>query len=189
MGPAGWVRLPAALVRARFGSTPERPWIVPQAIGWLGRRIRSDWKVVELGSGRSTLWLGRHAGRVVAYEDNPWWVGRAREMIAGAGLENVEIRERPVTAYADELAALPDASIDLLVIDFLESPEAERCDAVRAGMGKIRPGGLLLLDDSDRPSYAGAYDLLNGWREHRFTGVKDDWPEACETAIFRRPRA
>jgi len=188
MGPAGWIRLPAALMRSRFGSTPERPWIVPQAIGWLGRRIRSDWKVVELGSGRSTLWLGRHAGRVVAYEDNPWWVGRTREMIAGAGLENVEIRERPITAYADELAALPNASVDLLVIDFLESPEAERADAVSAGMGKVRPDGLLLLDDSDRPSYAGAYELLGGWREHRFTGVKDGWPEACETAIFRRPR-
>ena len=92
---------------------------------------------------------------MVAYEDNPWWLGRAREMVADAGLDNVEIRERPITAYADELAALPDESLDLLVIDFLESPEAERIDAVRAGMPKVRPGGLLLLDDSDRPSYAG----------------------------------
>ncbi len=187
MGLAGWIRLPAAKLRARFGKTPERPWIVPQAIGWLGRRMRKDWEVVELGSGRSTLWLGRHAGRVIAYEDNPWWIGRAREMIHGSGLENVEIRERPITAYADELAALADDSIDLLVIDFLESPEAERIDAVRAGMTKVRPGGLLLLDDSDRPSYAGAYELLSDWRERRFTGVKDEWPEACETAIFRRP--
>ena len=73
------------------------------------------------------------------------------------------------------------------LIDFLESPEAERIDAVRAGMTKVRPGGLLLLDDSDRPSYAGAYELLGDWRERRFTGVKDGWPEACETAIFRRP--
>ena len=187
MGPAGWIRLPAAKLRARFGSTPERPWIVPQAVGWLGRRIRNDWKVVELGSGRSTLWLGRRAGSVVAYEDNPWWLGRAREMVAEAGLENVEIRERPITAYAGELADLPDESLDLLVIDFLESPEAERIVAVRAGMPKVRRGGLLLLDDSDRPSYAGAYELLAGWRERRFTGVKDGWPEACETAIFRRP--
>ena len=81
---------------------------------------------------------------------------------------------------------MADDSLDLLVIDFLESPEAERVDAVRAGMSKVRPGGYLLLDDSDRPSYAAAYELLAGWRERRFTGVKDEWPEACETAIFRR---
>jgi hypothetical protein len=54
-------------------------------------------------------------------------------------------------------------------------------------MKKVRPGGYLLLDDSDRPGYAEAYELLEGWRERRFTGVKDEWPEACETAIFRRP--
>ncbi|CAN5594647.1 hypothetical protein BH20ACT15_BH20ACT15_02760 [soil metagenome] len=188
MGLAGWLRLPAAHMRARFGSTPERPWIVPQAIGWLGRRMRRGWTVVELGSGRSTVWLGRRAESVIAYEDNDYWIERARQLVDERGLANVEIRHQPITSYADELAALPDDGLDLLVIDFLESPDAERVDAVRAGMSKVRPGGYLLLDDSDRPSYAGAYELLAGWRERRFTGVKDAWPEACETAIFRRPR-
>lgn len=188
MGIAGWLRLPAARLRARVGSTPERPWIVPQAIGWLGRRIKPDWRVVELGSGRSTVWLGRRAGSVIAYEDNEFWLARARDLIAARGLGNVDLRQRPVRAYAGELAALPDDSLDLLVVDFLESPEAERTDAVRAGMVKVRPGGYLLLDDSDRPSYAEAYELLAGWRDRRFSGVKDEWPAACETAIFRRPR-
>ena len=56
-------------------------------------------------------------------------------------------------------------------------------------MKKVRPGGFLLLDDSDRPGYAEAFELLDGWRERRFTGVKDEWPEACETTIFRRSPA
>jgi hypothetical protein len=73
-------------------------------------------------------------------------------------------------------------------MDFLESPEVTRIDALRPARELVRPGGLLLLDDSDRPGYAEAYELLAGWRERRFTGVKDEWPEACETAIFRRPR-
>lgn len=188
MGLAGRLRLPATRLRARYDLTPERPWIVPQAIGWLGRRMRRGWTVVELGSGRSTVWLARRAGTVIAYEDNDYWIERVRGLVAERGLANVEIRHQPVFSYADELAALPDDSLDLLVVDFLESPEAERVDAVRAGLSKVRPGGYLLLDDSDRPSYADAYELLAGWRERRFTGVKDGWPEACETAIFRRPR-
>ncbi|MDP9187817.1 MAG: class I SAM-dependent methyltransferase [Actinomycetota bacterium] len=187
MGLAGRIRLPAARLRARFGRTPERPWIVPQAVGWLGRRMRPDWNVVELGSGRSTVWLGRRAARVIAYEDDESWLARARNMVAAADLENVEIRQLPVTDFAGEVAALEDGSLDLLVIDFLESPEAERVSSVRAGRAKVRPGVYLLLDDSDRPSYAAAYELLAGWPERRFTGVKDEWPEACETAIFRRP--
>ena len=61
-------------------------------------------------------------------------------------------------------------------------------DALKPAMKKVRPGGYLLLDDSDRPGYREAYELLDGWRERRFIGVKDEWPEACETAIFRRRR-
>jgi predicted O-methyltransferase YrrM len=184
---SGWLRLPAARARARLGRVPERPWIVPAAVGWLGRRIRADWNVLELGSGRSTVWLGRRAGRVVTLEDNEYWLARARELVAEADLDNVEIRRLPVTEFAAVLAKLEPGRLDLLVVDFLESPQAERVEAVRVGREALRPGGLLLLDDSDRPSYAEAYELLAGWRERRFTGVKDEWPQAVETAIFRRP--
>ena len=61
-----------------------------------------------------------------------------------------------------------------------------RIDCLNPAMKKVRPGGYLLLDDSDRPGYAQAYGLLAGWRVRRFTGIKDEWPEACETTIFRR---
>ena len=188
MGPAGWLRYPAAWWRARTGRVPERPWIVPAAIGWLGRRIRPDWSVLELGSGRSTAWYARRAGRVISLEDNEYWAAQTRERLEGAGLSNVELRLRAVEDFPREIASLPDASFDLVVMDFLEAPEVTRIDALRPARDKVRPGGLLLLDDSDRPGYAEAYELLAGWREWRFTGVKDEWPEACETAIFRRAR-
>ena len=76
---------------------------------------------------------------------------------------------------------------DLVVVDFLEAPTVTRIDALKPAMRKVRPGGFLLLDDSDRPGYAEAFELLAGWRFRKFTGVKDDWPETCETGIFRRP--
>jgi len=185
---SGRIRLPAARLRARLGRAPERPWIVPAAIGWLRRRIRRNWSVLELGGGRSTVWFARRAGRVLAFEDDPFWVSWARERIAARGLDVAEIRELPVERFIGELAQLEDASFDLVVVDFLESPAADRVEAVRASRSKVRPGGYLLLDDSDRPVYAGAYELLEGWRERRFVGVKDGWPEVCETAIFRRPQ-
>jgi predicted O-methyltransferase YrrM len=188
MGLDGWVRYPAAWLRARSGRVPERPWIVPAAIGWLGRRIRSDWSVLELGSGRSTAWYARRAGGVLSFEDNEFWADATRERLEGAGLSNVELRLRAVEDFPREVDALPDAGFDLVVMDFLEAPAVTRIDALKPAMRKVRPGGLLLLDDSDRPGYAEAYELLKGWRERRFVGVKDEWPEACETAIFRRPK-
>ncbi len=187
MGAAGWLRYPAAWLRAKSGRVPERPWIVPAAIGWLGRRIRSDWSVLELGSGRSTAWFARRARHLISLEDNEHWYPRTRERLAAAGLSNVDLRLRPVEDFPREVAALPDASFDLVVMDFLEAPGVTRIDALRPAREKVMPGGLLLLDDSDRPGYAEAYELLAGWRQRRFTGIKDEWPEACETAIFRRP--
>ncbi len=185
---SGWLRYPAAWWRARRGSTPERPWIVPAAIGYLRRRIRSDWSVLELGAGRSTPWLARRAGRVLSFEDNGFWVEETRGRLRELGFENVELRQLPVDEFAAEVDALPDARFDLVVVDFLEAPTVTRMDVLRPVMSKVRSGGLLLLDDSDRPGYAEAFQLLADWRFRKFVGVKDGWPEACETGIFRRPK-
>jgi predicted O-methyltransferase YrrM len=188
MGVSGWLRYPAAWWRARSGRTPERPWIVPAAIGWLRRRIRSDWSILELGSGRSTVWFARRAGRVISLEDNEYWYPRTKERLEQAGLANVDYRLRTVEDFPKEVGSLADDAFDLVVVDFLEAPTVTRIDCLKPAMKKVRPGGLLLLDDSDRPGYAEAYELLVGWRQRRFTGVKDEWPEVCETGIFRRPR-
>ena len=184
---SGWLHYPAAWWRARYGRTPERPWIVPAAIGWLRRRIRADWSVLELGSGRSTSWFARRAARVLSFEDNEFWHDLTRERLAEAGSGNVDLRRTEVAELPAEVARLPDDCFDLVIVDFLESPEVTRIDALRPARRKVRPGGHLLLDDSDRPGYAGAFELLSEWKRRRFVGIKDAWPEACETAIFTRP--
>jgi SAM-dependent methyltransferase len=185
---SGWLRYPAAWWRARRGETPERPWIVPAAIGYLRRRIRSDWSVLELGAGRSTPWFARRAGRVLSLEDNAFWADETRGRLRQLGLQTVDLRRLPVEDFAAEVDGLADVSFDLVVVDFLEAPTVTRIDVLKPALRKVRPGGLLLLDDSDRPGYSEAFELLEGWRFRKFVGVKDGWPEACETGIFRRPK-
>lgn len=187
MSLSGWLRYPAAWWRARRGKTPERPWIVPAAIGFLRRRIRSNWSVLELGAGRSTVWFARRAGRVLSFEDNGFWAEQTRERLRAEGLDNVDIRVGPVEELPERVAALPDSAFELVVVDFLEAPIVTRVDVLKPAMKKVKAGGLLLLDDSDRPGYAEAFELLDGWSFRKFVGVKDEWPEACETGIFRRP--
>jgi predicted O-methyltransferase YrrM len=187
MALSGWLRYPAAWWRGRRGSSPERPWIVPAAIGYLRRRIHSDWSVLELGAGRSTPWLARRAGRVLSFEDNGFWADETRGRLRELGLTNVELRHRPVEEFAAEVGALPNADFDLVVVDFLEAPTVTRIDVLQPAMKKVRCDGLLLLDDSDRSGYAEAFELLADWPFRKFVGVKDGWPEACETGVFRRP--
>jgi predicted O-methyltransferase YrrM len=185
---SGWLRYPAAGWRARRGRMPERPWIVPAAIGFLRRRIRSDWSVLELGAGRSTPWFARRAGTVLSFEDNEFWADQTRARLRELGLSNVDLRQLPVEGFENEVDLLPESSFDLVVVDFLEAPAVTRVDVLKPSIKKVRPGGLLLLDDSDRPGYAEAFELLAGWRFRKFVGVKDGWPETCETGFFRRPK-
>ena len=124
---------------------------------------------------------------MISLEDNEYWYPRTRERLDEAGLTNVDLRLRPIGDFPGEVASLPDAGFDLVVVDFLEAPEVTRIDCIRPARQKVRPGGYLLLDDSDRPGYREAFELLSAWRFRSFTGVKDEWPEACETGIFRRP--
>jgi predicted O-methyltransferase YrrM len=161
--------------------------MVPAAIGWLRRRIRPDWSILELGSGRSTAWFARRAARVISFEDNEYWHRATEDRLAEAALVNVDLRLREVEEFPSEVEALPDHAFDLVVVDFLEAPTVTRIDCLRPAMEKVRAGGCLVLDDSDRPGYREAYELLAGWKLKRFTGIKDGWPEACETTIFRRP--
>lgn len=168
---------------------PERPWIVPAAIGFLRRRIRSDWSVLELGAGRSTPWFARRAGTVLSFEDNEFWADETRGRLAELGVKNADLHQLPVERFAAEVDALPNANFDLVVVDFLEAPSVTRIDLLKPAMKRVKPSGLLLLDDSDRPGYAEAFELLAAWQFRKFVGVKDGWPEACETGIFRRPGA
>ena len=138
MGLSGWIHYPAAWLRARSGRTPERPWIVPAAVGWLGRRIRSDWSILELGAGRSTAWFARRAGRVISFEDNEFWAGQTRERLRELGLENVELRQLAVEAFAVEVDAMPEHSFDLVVMDFLEAPSMTRIDVLKPAMKKVK---------------------------------------------------
>jgi predicted O-methyltransferase YrrM len=124
---------------------------------------------------------------VLSFEDNEYWADHTRAQLRDLGLDNIDLRVGPVEALPEAIARLPESSFDLVVVDFLESPAITRVDALKPAMKRVTPGGYLLLDDSDRPGYAEAYELMSRWRERRFVGVKDEWPEACETTIFRRP--
>jgi predicted O-methyltransferase YrrM len=182
-----WLRYPAARRRERRGEMPERPWIPPAAIGWMRRRMRRDWRVLELGSGRSTPWLARRCETLVSFEDNPEWLTRTAARLTELGLDNVDLRLIPIEDFPREVAVLPDESFDLVFVDFLEAPAVTRVDCVHPGREKVRPGGYLVLDDSDRPGYAEAYELLAGWRRRRLAGIKDQSPAAGEATAFRRP--
>ena len=91
---------------------------------------------------------------------------------------------RRTTHYAAYVAAIdeqPDDSLDLVVVD---GRERARC-AARA-TAKVRPGGLLLVDDIDRERYHAAVDAI-GWPRRDVVGFAPAKPTLAYTAVLTRP--
>ena len=138
------VRLPEMLVwaaaRRVFGVMPPGPWIPINARRAIAEILRPDWSLVEFGSGMSTLWWAEQVATVHSIESNSSWYFRLVPQLPS----NVryELREeRDAYPSLDE----PDGSIDLAVVDGLR-----RDACVLSVLPKIRPGGWIYLDNSDK---------------------------------------
>jgi predicted O-methyltransferase YrrM len=83
-----------------------------------------------------------------------------------------------VAAIDDE----PDESLDVVIVD-----GRARVECVRRAMPKVRSGGLLILDDTQRARYRPAIELLAGWERQVFTGLKPGDQHPAQTSAWRKP--
>jgi hypothetical protein len=67
------------------------------------------------------------------------------------------------------LEGLPPGFCDLLLVDCTNS-HLRRHEVVRAARGAVKPGGWIVLDNSDHPQNWLAADLLRGYPCRSFTG-------------------
>jgi hypothetical protein len=195
---------PDALMRR-----PE-PWLVFDAIDYLGQLDMRGWRVFEYGSGGSTLYWLRRGALVTSVEHDAAWYERVRLRIPpGAGLDYRLVPPEPPTPalpdpnpadpthyisihypedgrsyrrYAAEIDSFPDGSLDLVLVDGRARPS---CLAHAAP--KVRPGGLLILDNSDRAYYTSlnAAALAN-YRPIVFAGAIPLVPSFSQTTVYVR---
>lgn len=118
-------------------------------ISYRGRRALTPWlgvdrRVVEFGSGYSTLWLARRTSWLLSIEDHPGWHALVAQRLQQAGLTHVryDLRSAESMSGMDDVA---DGSIDLALVD-----GTDRDGCIAAVLPKIRPGGAIYLDNSDK---------------------------------------
>jgi hypothetical protein len=156
-----------AVLRCTVGYRPCRPWIVRRAWKAILPHIGPHSKVFEWGGGMSTLWYESHAGEVHAVEDNPAWY---------AWISRKTVKARVYFAsgdeYVDKIKVFPDRHFDLISVD-----GANRHKCFRAALRKLKPGGYLIVDNTDKDRHGGdlldvdkAIDQLAGYTVSRHTG-------------------
>lgn len=130
-------------------STPDKvgagPWLHPAVVEYLGHFDLSNKRVLEHGSGGSTIWFAKLAKEVTSVEANPDWYAEMLRRKTGAKLI--------LWNSQDKLPKL-ELPYDLLLID--GEPVEDRNLYLKAARRLVKPGGWVVLDNCNRPEYADA---------------------------------
>ena len=135
---------------------PDAPWLTESAIYLLDAWLKPTDIGLEWGSGRSTIWFARRLKHLTSIEANRTWYDQIHARLQTANLlsktdyrhipcEFEEHEEPDSHPYADVVAEIPDNSLDFALVD-----GHIRATCFRAVLPKIKPGGLLSLDNANR---------------------------------------
>jgi len=129
-----------------------------RAHGDIAARIRSGWRVLDIGCGTGTLavMMAQRSAQVTGVDISPIMLSVAHEKVRTASLEDhVTLRELGVTELD---TAFPDGSFDAVTssLAFSELSNDEVAYALRQAYRLLRPLGWLMICDEVRPdSLAG----------------------------------
>lgn len=134
----------AATARCVDADGQPLPWYTYPAIEYIRQLDFRDSVVFEYGSGFSTLFWGSRARHVVSVEDEEEWHGLLRPQLPS----NCELLlETDLAQYVDVIHRYSDG-FDVIVVDG-PARGRTRLKCSRAALEHLRPGGLIILDNSD----------------------------------------
>ena len=135
----------------------EIPWFSYAAINFLERYLKPNMTVCEYGSGGSTIFFAKRVASVYSIEDNAKWFALVTQRLQDKKILNAKVELFPFdfkspagfekSAY---LNAIPDRPFDIYVIDGSEEWEQVRPVCFQLVEERIRPGGMIIVDDSWR---------------------------------------
>lgn len=179
------------------------PWLVYEAIAWLHSYLKPEMRVFEWGSGGSTLFLADRAHSVITIEHDPGWYSTVARRLLDSGIRNVslvlcepektkaprmyhsaakEYEGLGFQHYAESIDTYPGDTFDLVIVD-----GRARLACMTHALAKVRPGGYLMLDNSNRAIYECGKQIVSTWSSREFygPGPHNEYPWA--TTIWQKP--
>lgn len=188
----------------------EAPWIPFECREYLESLTGPKDFVFEYGSGGSTLYLARRVEKLVSVEHDNEWYSIVSRIIEKEGLENCEYYLHPpkvglqgdseigyppgyqsdgfpgeiFSEYVRSIDSYADESFDLVLVD-----GRARNACIWHACSKVKPGGYLVLDNSERESYREGRDLVSNWVCREFYGPGPYIPYFWGATVWRKPHS
>ncbi len=178
----------------------EVPWLPPAAIGFLNEHVEATHRVLDIGSGGSTLFFARRAQHVLALESGGYshrkdklprslrWFQRVSQALKKKEISNVDLYllqgyPNSENAYRNVISVLADNSLHWVLVD-----GANRRACIDLCRDKVVPGYYMVIDNYENPANLKAAEkFLSSWESFVLEEPTiDKWPGGG-TIFYRRP--
>ncbi len=159
------------------------PWLCHKAIAQLEDLVVPGTRILEWGSGGSTIFFAKRGAKIHCVEHDPEWARLVkRELVHRKLGGQVNIHEIDLGSDYVSIVDQLIGDFDLIIVD-----GRQRVECVKRSNSRLVPGGWILLDDSDRENYWPAYQELAGWKMMILKGSRTNSEEQIQSTMWQRP--
>lgn len=148
----------------------NEPWLTESAIEFLKEFFeqKPNATVLEFGSGASTLWIAERTTNLYSVENCAGWYNKITNLLSNGNYNKVDylLKETPYYNVCDQF---PDNFFDLVIVD-----GRNRKGCIAHSIPKLKPGGILMLDNAERRYYHPVFSLMEGWEHFSAEQTKPD---------------
>ena len=195
---ANWVKSLAAIFDIDRLVSLDFAWWPFKAMELIEARFSgSEVSVFEWGSGASTIWMARRGYQVVSVEHDQKWEVAVRFKAQELNLSYKSVIKTPITSSSPQVTSLKSGFegldfhdyvaeihkyelFDLIVID-----GRARVNCLIAARSHLKPGGIILFDNSNRKRYR--HEIAKDWSEIVIRGLTPASPFITQSSILAQP--
>jgi len=185
-----------------------KPWFPTNFNEEIDKYIHYKDVIFEYGSGNSSLYFSNKVESVISIEHNNKWYAKLKKTIYKLNISNLSIvlikpekidkllsqtnkifhsndyryQNYTFEHYVKSINKYPDENFDIIIID-----GRARVGCVKYSMPKLKKGGYLLLDDSNRIFYSEINDLLYNWSSKTYRDYKFGVKSLTQLTIWKKP--
>lgn len=167
------------------------PFIVYEAIDFMNTILEPGKKVLEFGSGNSTLWFLEKKCEITSIEHDKLWYNTVNDYAHSASFDKDVMSQFCFLNKQKEttwqfLNETENESFDLILVDG-SNDFNNRNECIEKSISKLKKGGWMVLDNSDHPNnWPGGLFMDSLYKRVRFTGFTPMGLYISQTSFWQK---